>query len=207
MNPWFLAISGVFSMRRELKLIAGTIAFLCFLPAASVLLITQTGITPVSRALVSNNPETSQVDIHDPKTGIIIEAITAPRVWPVHGPVSLEFGESDLPYQPMHTGIDIASPNHRIGDPVVAFMSGTVISAKSTSWGYGKHIILDNGNHISSYYAHLDSLAVMVGQPVELGTVLGLRGSTGWSTGPHLHFEVRVFGIPVNPRTFLSGNP
>ncbi|HOX41287.1 MAG TPA: M23 family metallopeptidase, partial [bacterium] len=72
---------------------------------------------------------------------------------------------------------------------------------------FGKHVIIDNGHHIESIYGHLDSIAVTVGQDVQAGTVLGTRGSTGWSTGPHLHFQINVYGIPVNPRTFLTGNP
>ena len=135
--------------------------------------------------------------------GIII----APRFWPVIGPISLEFGQSDLPYQPVHTGIDIAAGGV-IGDPIVPFMSGDVVKVESLTWGYGKYVVIDHGDHITSLYAHFDSLGVIVGQHVEAGvTVLGRRGSTGWSTGPHLHFETRVFGLPVNPRTFLSGNP
>jgi murein DD-endopeptidase MepM/ murein hydrolase activator NlpD len=119
----------------------------------------------------------------------------------------LEFGQSDLPYQPIHTGMDIASPNHKVGDPVVAFMAGTVIHADIISWGFGRHVEIDNGHHITSIYAHLDSLTVTKGQEVKAGTVIGTRGSTGWSTGPHLHFQINVYGIPVNPRTFLGGSP
>jgi murein DD-endopeptidase MepM/ murein hydrolase activator NlpD len=121
----------------------------------------------------------------------------------------LEFAASDLPYQPFHTGIDIATTNHQIGDPVGAFMAGTVtkVVTNRPTWGYGNYVVIDNGHHVSSLYAHLATISVEEQQQVEIGTVIGARGSTGWSTGPHLHFEVRVFGIPVNPRTFLVGNP
>lgn len=207
MNPWVAAVTTAFSMKRELKFIAGTFLILCLLPVFAVTMATQVGINLISEVLASGDPQTGIVEIHDPGTGDVVGTITAPRFWPVSGPVSLEFGAIDLPYQPLHTGIDIASYEHKVGDPVVAFMAGDVTYADSVSWGYGKHIYIDHGGHVTSVYAHLDTLAVTVGQHVEAGTVLGLRGSTGWSTGPHLHFETRVFGIPVNPRTFLSGNP
>lgn len=182
-------------------------AVLCFLPFFTVILLTQAGINLVSQTLVGSDPQTHEVQIHDPATGKVVDTIAGPFVWPVSGPVTLEFGESDLPYQPFHTGIDIASPNHEVGDPVAAFMAGTVTYADSISWGYGTHVEIDNGHHITSIYGHLDSLGVIVGQQVTAGTIIGTRGNTGWSTGPHTHFEVRVYGIPVNPRTFLEGNP
>jgi len=207
MNPWILAVTSAFSMKRELKLIAGTFIVLCLLPVFAVVMATQVGINLISQVLATGDPQTSTVEIHDPLTGAVVDTIVEPRVWPVSGPVSLEFGAIDLPYQPFHTGIDIASSDHKVGDPVVAFMAGTVTYADSINWGYGTHVNIDNGNHVSSVYGHLDSLAVIVGQKVEMGTVIGSRGTTGWSTGPHLHFETRVFGIPVNPRTFLTGNP
>lgn len=129
-------------------------------------------------------------------------------VWPVGGPVSLEFGKPDLPYQIFHTGIDIASPTHEVGDPVMAFMDGTVTYADTVSTGFGRHVEIDNGHHITSIYGHLDTLNVVKGQSVKAGVdIIGTRGDTGWSTGPHLHFQINVFGIPVNPRTFLDGNP
>lgn len=118
----------------------------------------------------------------------------------------MEFGQTS-PYQLFHTGIDIASPTHEVGDPVGAFMKGTVIYAGETSTGFGKHVEIDHGHHIVTIYGHLDSIAVTEGQEVEMGTVVGTRGNTGWSTGPHLHFQINVFGIPVNPRVFLTGNP
>lgn len=205
MNPWVLVVSTAFSMQRELKLIAGTFLILCLLPVIAVVMATQVGISLISEVLASGDPQTGEVSIHDPGTGDVIGTVTAPRFWPISGVVTLEFGEIHLPIQPLHTGIDIAGT---LGDPIVPFMNGTVIKVESLSWGYGKYVVIDHGDHVSSVYAHFDTLAVTVGQEVIAGsTVLGLRGSTGWSTGPHLHFETRVFGIPVNPRTFLAGNP
>ncbi len=208
MNPETLKlIYAAFSMKKEIKLIAYTILILCFLPVFTVIVLTQAGFNLVSNTLASLDPQTNAVQIHDPADGAIITTITDPRVWPVSGPVSLEFGSLDDPYQLFHTGIDIASPTHEVGDPVVAFMKGTVIYAGETTTGFGKHVEIDHGNHIVSIYGHLNSIAVTVGEQVDMGTVIGARGTTGWSTGPHLHFQINLYGIPVNPRIFLSGNP
>lgn len=200
-------IAAAFSMKREIKLLLYTIGILCLLPVVLVILLTQVGLNLVSDHLVNHNTQTHQIEIHDPATGQIVDAVSGPFIWPVSGPVSLEFGESDLPYQPFHTGIDIASPIHQVGTPVGAFMDGTVVYADETWWGFGKHVIVDHGHHIQSIYGHLDSTGVQVGDKVDVGTILGTRGTTGWSTGPHLHFEIRVYGIPVNPRIFLDGEP
>ena len=208
MNPQTLKlIMAAFSMKKEIKLIFFTMAVICILPIFTVMILTQAGINLVSNALASIDPQTSAINIHDPADGSIIDIITQPRIWPVSGPVSLEFGSLEDPYQPFHTGIDIATTNHQVGDPVGAFMKGTVIYAGETATGFGKHVEIDHGDHIVSIYGHLDSIAVTVGQQVDMGTIIGARGSTGWSTGPHLHFQINVFGIPINPRIFLSGNP
>jgi murein DD-endopeptidase MepM/ murein hydrolase activator NlpD len=208
MNPQTLKlIVTAFSMKKEIKLFFFTILILCLLPVFAVIILTQAGFNLVSETLATINPTTSLLEIHDPADGSIIETLTEPRIWPVSGPVSLEFGSLEDPYQPFHTGIDIATTNHQVGDPVGAFMKGTVIYAGETSTGFGKHVEIDHGSHIVSIYGHLDSIAVTVGQEVDMGTVIGTRGNTGWSTGPHLHFQINVFGIPVNPRVFLSGNP
>jgi murein DD-endopeptidase MepM/ murein hydrolase activator NlpD len=208
MNPVLIQrIAVAFSMRREIKLIAGTIAVLCLLPALATILVTQAGISVVSNALATRDPQSVQVDIHNPSTGAAIAHVDTTGIWPVRGVVTLEFGESDFPYQVMHTGIDIASPGGKIGDPVAAFMAGTVIYSSSDNLGFGNHVIIDHGNNVTSIYGHLDTLGVVKGQRVQAGTIIGTRGTTGWSTGPHLHFQIDVYGIPVNPRTFLTGNP
>jgi murein DD-endopeptidase MepM/ murein hydrolase activator NlpD len=208
MNPQlFGSITSLVSMKQEVKLVFITFAIICLLPVFAVMMATQVGIALVSNALATVNIQSLQIDIHNPATGAVVDSVSASVIWPVSGPVSLEFGQSDLPYQPIHTGIDIATTNHQVGNPVTAFMKGTVIYADETSWGFGKHVKIVHGHHIVSIYAHLDSINVTVGQEVEAGIVIGTLGSTGWSTGPHLHFQVNVFGLPVNPRTFLEGNP
>ncbi len=208
MNPTLLAIiSQLFSMKRELKYVLFIFFGILILPFVGIFVLTNIGIPLVSTHLASVNATTHKVEIHDPRTGQIIATIDAATTWPVSGVVTLEFGESDLPYQPFHTGIDIANPHSQIGDPVTPFMAGKVIYADEISWGYGKHVIVDNGNNVTSIYAHLSEIDTTLGAQVRPGDVIGKEGMTGWATGPHVHFQINVFGIPVNPRTFVTGNP
>lgn len=200
---------ALWSYRKELKLVAFSFLIILLMPIIGVILLTGAGINIISDKLVTQNTQTQTVDIHDPATGQVTQHVQTTSVWPVSGVVTLEFGAIDLPYQPLHTGIDIASADGKVGTPITAFMPGKVIYAGEISWGYGKHIIIDHGNNITSLYGHLDKIFVYPGQEIiDTKYVIGNRGSTGWSTGPHLHFEVRVYGIPVNPRTFLGqGEP
>lgn len=174
------------------------------LPIVAVIILTNAGIDVVSDHLVGVNTQTQKIEIKDPLNGQVIAEVSPLMEWPVAGIVTLEFGQSDWPYQPFHTGIDIANPYGKIGDPIIPFMAGTVTYAGEISWGYGKHIQIDNGNNISSIYAHLSKIYVYTGEKVVLGQVIGEEGETGWATGPHLHFQINIFGIPVNPRTFLG---
>jgi len=122
--------------------------------------------------------------------------------WPVSGPVVSSFGwriHPILHYRKFHTGIDIAAG---YGAPIHSSAAGTVIYA---SWmgGYGNVIIVDHGDGLSTLYAHQSSLATGNGAHVARGQTVGYVGSTGFSTGPHLHFEVRVNGNPVDPMGYL----
>ena len=99
----------------------------------------------------------------------------------------------------LHPGIDIGVG---MGTPIHAAASGRVISA-SYSGGYGNLVVIDHGNGLATAYAHQSSMAVSPGQQVSQGQVIGYVGSTGFSTGPHLHFEVRVNGSPVDPMGYL----
>jgi len=122
--------------------------------------------------------------------------------WPVSGPVTSPFGwrvHPILHVKRFHTGIDIGVG---YGTPIHAADSGTVIYATWMS-GYGNVIIIDHGGGISTLYAHQSSLAVGMGARVARGQVIGYVGSTGFSTGPHLHFEVRLNGTPVDPLAYL----
>jgi murein DD-endopeptidase MepM/ murein hydrolase activator NlpD len=125
-----------------------------------------------------------------------------PLRWPVHGPVNSEYGRRRSPWDgrlEQHPGIDIGAA---LGTPVESPAPGTVIVA-SSGGGYGRHVKLDHGNGVRSLYGHLSRLDVKAGQRVKKGQVIGLVGSTGRSTGPHLHYEVRVEGKRVDPRSFL----
>jgi murein DD-endopeptidase MepM/ murein hydrolase activator NlpD len=117
-------------------------------------------------------------------------------IWPVDGPVTSGFG---MRWGRMHEGIDIAIPT---GTPVRASASGTVIHS---GWlgGYGNLVVIDHGNGLATAYAHNSSLLVGVGQGVSQGDTIALAGSTGNSSGPHVHFEVRVNGVAVDPLLYL----
>ena len=122
--------------------------------------------------------------------------------WPVRGPVVSPFGMRVDPYTgryQLHSGIDISAS---YGTQIGASADGVVILA---SWygGYGNTIIIDHGDGLTTLYAHCSVIYVTTNQRVAQGQVVGLVGATGWATGPHLHFEIRVNGVPVNPLTRL----
>jgi len=123
-------------------------------------------------------------------------------IWPVKGRITSTFGYRRNPMwggRNFHTGLDIANS---YGLPISAADSGEIIFA---GWwdGYGKAVVIDHGHGTSTLYGHMSRLYASTGQTVSKGQVIGLLGSTGYSTGPHLHFEVRKSGKPVNPRPFL----
>jgi len=103
----------------------------------------------------------------------------------------------------MHMGVDIGAPT---GTPVRATADGMVVFAQVES-GYGKLIRVAHGNGIETYYAHLSKFYVSVGQDVHRGEMIGAVGSTGRVTAPHLHYEVRMGGAPMNPGHYLSNAP
>ncbi|TFU16166.1 LysM peptidoglycan-binding domain-containing M23 family metallopeptidase [Thermus tengchongensis] len=120
--------------------------------------------------------------------------------WPLSGfRITTYFGQRGA-FQRFHTGIDLAAP---YGTPIVAAKAGQVEVAGWSSMGYGFHVVLDHGGGVETLYAHMSRIAVRPGQWVEAGEVIGYVGSTGWSTGPHLHFEVRVNGVARNPLAYL----
>jgi murein DD-endopeptidase MepM/ murein hydrolase activator NlpD len=117
-------------------------------------------------------------------------------IWPVHGVLTSGFGWR---WGRMHEGIDLAVPN---GTPVVAAAAGTVIVA---GWmgGYGNLVVVDHGGGVATAYGHNTSVTVGVGQQVAQGQLIAYSGSTGHSTGPHVHFEVRINGGAVDPMGYL----
>jgi murein DD-endopeptidase MepM/ murein hydrolase activator NlpD len=117
-------------------------------------------------------------------------------IWPVSGPVTSPFGYR---WGRLHAGIDIGVP---YGTPIHAAASGTVVLAAWTG-GYGNYTCIDHGGGLATCYAHQSSYAVSTGTQVSQGQVIGYVGSTGHSFGPHLHFEVRISGNPVDPLGYL----
>ena len=193
------ALTLAWSYRKELKAVILTFLIVLSLSFIAVVLLTQVGINIISDQLVDQNPVTQNIEIKDPASGEVITEISPTVVWPTQGVITLEFAQSSL-YQIFHTGLDIAGS---LDGPVNPAMDGTIVYAGEIFWGYGKHIIVDHGNNVKTIYAHLNHIYVYTGQEVSTDQVIGGQGSTGWSTGVHLHFQVNVFGIPVNPRTFL----
>jgi murein DD-endopeptidase MepM/ murein hydrolase activator NlpD len=131
-----------------------------------------------------------------------IKANSAPNLWPVEGQVTGSFGERIDPFNgegAFHSGVDIGSS---YGHPIVAPADG-VVTLTDTMGGYGKTIMIFHGNGISTRYGHLSGFAVTTGQHVQRGEVIGYVGESGRSTGPHLHYEVRINDTPVNPYKYL----
>lgn len=128
--------------------------------------------------------------------------VMTPSIWPAEGHLTSGFNHRVNPFTGqivLHAGLDIAN---RTGTPIVAPARGTVVSA---GWqnAYGNCVVLNHGNSITTRYAHMESFSVKEGQVVNRGEVIGAIGNTGRSTGPHLHYEVRVGGVPVNPMQYI----
>lgn len=178
------------------------------------------GITPAK----SGMPETGEYGSLTPSIGDTMEAFnflksasvseiyhryafewetrTTPCLWPVRGPLTSPFGGRPDPFSgegEFHTGVDIAVPR---GTPVHVAADG-VVTAAGWFTGYGKLIIVNHGDGIETYYAHLSDFLVLPGEEVRAGEVIALSGGTGRATGPNLHYEVRLHGTPVNPWRYL----
>jgi len=123
-------------------------------------------------------------------------------MWPVEGKVGSSFGEREDPFNgegKFHSGIDIEAP---YGTPVRAAADGES-TGQNMGAGYGRQIVLDHGHDMLTVYGHLSSIAILPGQHVTRGQVIGYVGQSGRATGPHLHYEVRVHNVPVNPHKYL----
>jgi len=130
------------------------------------------------------------------------ELADAPSMWPLEGRLGSGFGVREDPINgegAFHTGIDIDAP---YGTPVRAAADGEV-TGETMGAGYGRQIVLDHGHDVITLYGHLSALAVVPGQHVTRGQVIGYVGQSGRATGPHLHYEVRVHRVPVNPHKYL----
>lgn len=131
------------------------------------------------------------------------EIAFTPSIWPVVGRISAGFGERMDPFSgegAFHTGVDIVS---QYGDSVHSTADGVVINAE-THAGYGRLVVVDHGFGLTSWYGHLSNFNVTVGQHVRRGDVIGFTGVSGRTTGPHVHYEVRLNGAPVNPMRYLQ---
>ena len=125
-----------------------------------------------------------------------------PSIWPVHGWVTSGFGFRTNPFtglNQMHEGLDISN---REGTPVIAPADG-IVSATGKDFSYGNVVVVSHGFGITSRFNHLSKILVGAGQKVRRGDKIAEVGTTGKSTGPHLHYEVRVNGIPVNPSRYI----
>jgi len=130
--------------------------------------------------------------------------VATPKGWPAVGRISSPYGYREHPYTGMrdfHSGMDIATAP---GTPVKATADG-IVSFAGWSGGNGNLVALEHGLGFSTYYAHNRLVAVKVGQKIKRGDVIGYVGSTGNSTGPHVHYEVWKKGRPLNPITFIEG--
>jgi murein DD-endopeptidase MepM/ murein hydrolase activator NlpD len=126
----------------------------------------------------------------------------APTLWPVVGEITGHFGERLDPFSgegAFHAGLDIAS---HYGDAVRATADG-VVSATDKRAGYGRMVVIDHGFGVTTLYGHLSAFNTQPGTHVKAGDVIGYEGQSGRSTGPHLHYEVRIYNTPVNPWRYL----
>ncbi len=130
--------------------------------------------------------EVSSIDLTDASQAV-------PSGLPVHGRISQGSHQG-------HIAIDYAIPE---GTPIETTMAGKVVYAGWNTQGYGNLVIVENGPY-KTYYAHLSQIPVSVGQSVAKGSVIGLSGNTGNSTGPHLHYEVRLNGVQVDPSSYTN---
>lgn len=128
---------------------------------------------------------------------------TKPAIWPLAGRLLSHFGHREDPFsghQAFHAGVDLAAS---VGIAVRTTADGIVTTA-AYSGAYGKLVVVDHGNGLSTYYAHLSRIDVIPGQEVRMGQTIGATGATGRVTSPHLHYEVRIGGSPVNPYPYLA---
>ena len=129
-----------------------------------------------------------------------------PSIWPVMGHITAGFGERLDPFSgegAFHTGVDVSAD---YGAPIHVTADG-VVTAADTHVGYGRMVVVDHGFGITTLYAHLSAYAVTAGTHVRRGEVIGYAGISGRSTGPHVHYEVRVNNAPVNPWRYMKGLP
>ena len=167
------------------------------------------GVIPSSATAIKPSTATPQTvsaaanisSLASPKSAqAVLPAARAPRaaagdtlVWPVVGPLSTN-------YSPSHRGLDVVANQ---GIPIKAALAGRVIGAAEADGPYGWYVMLEHGGGFTTVYAHLSKIRVKVGDVLQKGQILGEVGSTGQSTGAHLHFELRQSNVPIDPRPYL----
>jgi murein DD-endopeptidase MepM/ murein hydrolase activator NlpD len=135
-------------------------------------------------------------------TGDWTQLADAPSIWPVEGRIGSSFGQREDPINgegAFHPGIDIEAP---YGTVVRAAGDGDVLN-ENMGAGYGRQVVLDHGHDLITLYGHLSAVSVVPGQHVVRGQLIGYVGQSGRATGPHLHYEVRIHKVPVNPHKYL----
>ncbi len=148
------------------------------------------------------NPLLPGHDLVGPSLGE--DAATTPTLWPVVGPITSSFGEREDPIlgggeAEFHPGIDISGP---LGTPIHATADGIVSAAEMVN-GYGRMVRIEHGHGLQTCYGHMSGFAVTAGESVSRGQVIGYIGHSGRTTGNHVHYEVRIHNIPVNPHKYL----
>lgn len=139
-----------------------------------------------------------------PGVDTAFDASLAPSLWPVLGPITSGFGQRVDPVLgtgegEFHKGIDIAAP---LGTPIRATANGVVISA-GLSNGYGREVVIDHGHGLKTLYGHMSGFNVLAGQTVFTGQIIGYVGHSGRTTGNHVHYEVKINDLAVNPHKYL----
>jgi murein DD-endopeptidase MepM/ murein hydrolase activator NlpD len=133
------------------------------------------------------------------------DASFTPSLWPVMGQITASFGERLDPFSgegEFHTGIDISAA---YGEPVHVAADGVVVTAEDRP-GYGRLVVVDHGLGMTTWYGHLSGFSSIAGQQVHRGDVIGYAGTSGRATGPHVHYEIRLNGAPINPWRYLRSN-
>ncbi len=198
--------------------VGGGIVYVFQLPVKGIGLLTN---APAVSAIIkpAEHNEVPIIDPNSPELQAARKALPATQIatettsqaeslsaWPLHGQITTQFGEPGPLYHPVHTGVDISDDERAGVTPVKSFRQGHVIEI-SQSGGLGNHVVVDHGSGVTSVYGHLASISVVVGQDVDTNTILGYEGTTGVSTGVHLHFEIRVNGQATDPHLFINGQP
>lgn len=134
------------------------------------------------------------------------QAHNEPNLWPLIGTLRSSFGGRSDPFSgdgAFHKGVDLQA----LRGTAVHVTADGVVERAAWSGKYGKLVVIDHGNGIETYYAHLSQFNVLAGQEVRRGEIIALSGSTGHATGPHLHYEIRLSGTPVNPYRYMAKAP